>query len=486
MRRNQTGSPRPLAAARLVLPCVAMMLAILSCGEETTSVRDVAPPAGVTNLNVSSVTDSSVSLNWTAPGDDGGDGTATEYDLRHSETGITEESWPSATEASSEPEPGKAGTSESCAVEGLTEGTLYYFALKTSDEVPNWSGLSNVASATTSTPDTIPPARVSDLRVTAVSDSTISLAWTTPEDPMRIGGLARYDIRYSRQNMNEQSWEAAEQVDDEPLPGRPSSPEDFTLAGLEQGSIYFIALKTMDASQNWSDLSNVAQGQTRVPYVVSPDGTGAFPTIQEAIDAIPQGSVIELTDGIFTGDGNRDLDFRERSSPPVHRAETRKTASSTARGRETIRTADSSSKPGKGNSPLFRTCLSVEGMHREANSPADSAEEHCASTAPARLSRAASFRNVMPSLVEPSTFAIAVQHWRIVPSSSTRPKSEELSKPRTLRRSSPAAQSSGTKPMLQVAVSPTRARFSHYRFARSSRTPRRRGVGRSSFPQKLP
>jgi hypothetical protein len=43
--------------------------------------------------------------------------------------------------------------------------------------------------------------------------------------------------------------------------------------------------------------------------VVRPDGTGPFPTIQAAIDAAVNGDVVELTEGTFTGDGNRDLDF---------------------------------------------------------------------------------------------------------------------------------------------------------------------------------
>lgn len=42
-------------------------------------------------------------------------------------------------------------------------------------------------------------------------------------------------------------------------------------------------------------------------YVVSPDGTGDFPTIQAAIDAAQSGDVIELTDGVFTGQGNHNL-----------------------------------------------------------------------------------------------------------------------------------------------------------------------------------
>lgn len=44
-------------------------------------------------------------------------------------------------------------------------------------------------------------------------------------------------------------------------------------------------------------------------YVVSPDGTGDFPTIQAAIDAAINGDIIALTDGTFTGDGNRDIHY---------------------------------------------------------------------------------------------------------------------------------------------------------------------------------
>jgi hypothetical protein len=44
-------------------------------------------------------------------------------------------------------------------------------------------------------------------------------------------------------------------------------------------------------------------------HVVRSDGGGDFPTIQAAIDAAEVGDVIELTDGTFGGQGNRDLDF---------------------------------------------------------------------------------------------------------------------------------------------------------------------------------
>ena len=110
---------------------------------------DSSPPDAVTNLTPGTVTMSSVQLSWTAPGDDGSTGTATTYDIRYSTSTITEGNWASATQVSGEPSPQVAGSSESFTVSVPSPGTTYYFAIKTSDEVPNESALSNVPSATT-------------------------------------------------------------------------------------------------------------------------------------------------------------------------------------------------------------------------------------------------------------------------------------------------------------------------------------------------
>ena len=115
----------------------------------TTSAVESTPPAAVTNLATGTVTTSSVALSWTAPGDDGATGTATTYDVRYSTSTINEGNWDSAIQASGEPSPLVAGSSESFTVTGLSASTTYYFAIKTSDEVPNVSAISNVPSGTT-------------------------------------------------------------------------------------------------------------------------------------------------------------------------------------------------------------------------------------------------------------------------------------------------------------------------------------------------
>lgn len=112
---------------------------------------DTTPPAAISNLSAPSSTNNSVTLNWTAPGDDAGTGTAATYDVRYSTTTITETNWTAATQATSEPTPAIAGTAQTFTITGLVPATTYFFAIKASDEVPNTSTISNVVSkATTS------------------------------------------------------------------------------------------------------------------------------------------------------------------------------------------------------------------------------------------------------------------------------------------------------------------------------------------------
>lgn len=91
----------------------------------------------------------SVTLTWTAPGDDGATGQATRYDIRYSTQTITDGTWGSATVVANPPTPKVAGQQESFQVTGLQPDTTYYFALKTYDEAGNPSPLSNIASRRT-------------------------------------------------------------------------------------------------------------------------------------------------------------------------------------------------------------------------------------------------------------------------------------------------------------------------------------------------
>lgn len=110
---------------------------------------DTTAPSAITNFFAGNATTNSVLLLWNAPGDDGNTGTAAQYDIRYSTSPINDSNWASATQVSGEPAPSVAGTPQWFIATGLSSNTTYYFAIKTRDEVPNWSPLSNVPYATT-------------------------------------------------------------------------------------------------------------------------------------------------------------------------------------------------------------------------------------------------------------------------------------------------------------------------------------------------
>src|SRR5438445_8135210 len=74
------------------------------------------------------VTYNSVTLTWTAPGDDSLIGNATRYDIRYSTAQITSANFGSATAALSPPTPTAPGTSQTFNVTGLQAATTYWFA----------------------------------------------------------------------------------------------------------------------------------------------------------------------------------------------------------------------------------------------------------------------------------------------------------------------------------------------------------------------
>ncbi|MBI4777994.1 fibronectin type III domain-containing protein [Candidatus Desantisbacteria bacterium] len=113
---------------------------------------DTIAPAAITNLSLGAIGQTSAVLKWSSPGDDGNTGTATNYQVRYSINPITESNWLNVSIASGVPVPKSAGTNQQCSVSNLMSGTPYYFAIKACDEVPNWSGISNIATATTLVP----------------------------------------------------------------------------------------------------------------------------------------------------------------------------------------------------------------------------------------------------------------------------------------------------------------------------------------------
>lgn len=222
------------------------------------SIIDTTPPGDVTDLAAMNPSHTTIELQWTAPGNDGNQGTAAFYDLRYSMEPITEANWEEAAQVTGEPLPLPAGTRQSMVVKGLRSDTTYYFALRTGDESLNLSNLSNVATIKTLySDDTIPPADIMDLELVQTTTNTVTFKWTAPGNDDHFGTAAAYDIRYSTRPINEANWHQAIAVSGVPQPEIAGSIQSMTVQDLKPGRTYFFAMKTSDESGNESGLSNI-------------------------------------------------------------------------------------------------------------------------------------------------------------------------------------------------------------------------------------
>jgi len=251
----------------------ALLVLLPACSDDNGArpTPDITPPATVQNLTVQDSTGNTVTLGWTAPGDDGAEGRAALYDIRYSMSLLTEAGWDSARIVDPLLVPKAAGEVESLSVSGLSDG-CWYFGLKAVDEMPNWSALSNVVSATLL--DTIPPGQVTDLAAGLATMASMELIWTSPGDDGGEGEASEYDMRYALTPITEETWGDALRLEGMPAPGSAGSRESYTITGLEPGTTYSFALKSVDDVLIWSELSNVVGRSTA--YVVrltySPDG----------------------------------------------------------------------------------------------------------------------------------------------------------------------------------------------------------------------
>ena len=117
------------------------------CASNGGPIGDVTPPATVLDLDANpGDAPGEIRLTWTAPGDDGAVGTASAYSIKVSHDPITAGTFDASADLDRwilEPFPHAGGTPETLFVFGLDPDSTWYFAIKTQDEVPNTSAISN-------------------------------------------------------------------------------------------------------------------------------------------------------------------------------------------------------------------------------------------------------------------------------------------------------------------------------------------------------
>jgi len=253
------------------------------------SKKDFVFPDMITDLAAFAVSTTSVKLIWTAVGDDGILGTAASYNIRHSKDKITKDTWTFATKVTGTPVPKEAGLSESLIISGLDPLALYYFALTAIDEVGNEPAFSNVASATTTIPDTTEPTSISDVTYLLPTITSVALSWTAPGDDGALGTAKSYDIRYATTSLSEANWAHAIKFLSILKPKEPGSKESFTISGFDHETTFYIAIKTSDEAGNESAISNVISFTT-------PTAPGLEPEVEEP-EKIINGDIIRAKGG---------------------------------------------------------------------------------------------------------------------------------------------------------------------------------------------
>lgn len=110
-----------------------------------TGFPDTLPPAPILDLaGTPGDVDGSISLEWTAPGDDGNVGTAASYIVKTSVYPIvTEDDWKQADGKPGEPVPSPAGTRERMSIRNLSSGGYVYVTMRAVDDFFNLSPMGN-------------------------------------------------------------------------------------------------------------------------------------------------------------------------------------------------------------------------------------------------------------------------------------------------------------------------------------------------------
>jgi len=112
-------------------------------------VGDVTPPEAISDLQASpGAFPGEIRLTWTAPGDDGATGTASNYTIKVAHASMDEAAFNAAADLDRwllEPLPSAGGTPETLYVFGFDPDSTWCFAIKAQDEVPNTATISNGA-----------------------------------------------------------------------------------------------------------------------------------------------------------------------------------------------------------------------------------------------------------------------------------------------------------------------------------------------------
>src|SRR6185503_9779601 len=202
---------------------------------------DTTPPTAPTGLSATAASSVQINLGWTAATDNVG---VTAYQVERCQgAGCSNFAQVATT----------SGTSLSDG--GLIAGTTYSYRVWAADAAGNQGAYSNVASATTLSPDTTPPTAPTGLSATAASSVQINLSWTAATDNVGVTG-------YRVESCQGTGCSNFVQI------ATPTG-TTFNNTGLTGGTSYSYRVRAVDAAGNLGGYSNVASATT----LTAPDTT---------------------------------------------------------------------------------------------------------------------------------------------------------------------------------------------------------------------
>ncbi|MGQ9523564.1 MAG: fibronectin type III domain-containing protein [Armatimonadota bacterium] len=171
---------------------------------------------------------------------------------------------------------------------GWVVGSTHRVYVRGHDALGNW-GAAAFADVVV-TRETVAPGTVNDLRALAQGRNSIALSWTAPGGDGNVGRAERYDIRISTSPITPGNFASASQLSGAPTPLPAGSLQSMLVSGLQPDTLYYFALKAVDESGNWSDMSNVASARTagEPPIVVAV-------TPPDKAEKVPVDAVISVT-----------------------------------------------------------------------------------------------------------------------------------------------------------------------------------------------
>ena len=289
--------------ALIFLSFLAVLL-VPACGsdEGNPAAPDGPAPGAVADLTVIGGGPGELSLQWTAPRDG-----SLAYEIRTIPLGDEGADFAAWTTRGT-----TAGTAFT--VTGLAAGETVVCALRARLGSGPWSPASNFAVGTAAAGfDITPPGPVSGLRVWSSTPGSVTLVFSPCGDDTVYGQAAGYEIRRHAEPVTAANWALAVPVEStvgaHTLPGLLQA----TVTGLEPDVDLHLGVVAVDETglRSRTPADVPARTVERTTIYVNVEGTGDFPTIEEALAAASEGDVVLVGPGRYTwtGQGTGDLKF---------------------------------------------------------------------------------------------------------------------------------------------------------------------------------